>query len=56
MCIVCVMLDKDKITRGEAMTALWEQMQFAESEADEDHIRELYAELENAESDAFGNR
>lgn len=46
MCIVCVLLDKDKITRGEALKALWESINDAKSIAEEDHIRDLYAQLE----------
>lgn len=55
MCIVCVLLDKDKITKLEAMKALWEEINHAKSEAEEEHITSLYQELE-AEVDADENK
>ncbi len=46
MCIICVLINKDKITSKEARRALWEQVQFIKSDEELEHIQEIYAELE----------
>lgn len=47
MCIVCILYDKEKITRTEAMRALWEQIEVAADDPEsERHIVELYAALD----------
>lgn len=52
MCVVCVLLDKEKITKKEAMKALWEQIVFVTDLDEKEHIRDLYAELEKDLFDA----
>lgn len=49
MCIVCVLIDKERITKKEAKKALWEQINFAQTEEEVKHIQELYSELEQEE-------
>lgn len=46
MCVVCVLLDKDKITKKEALKALWEQITQVKTSEEKEHVRDLYAELE----------
>jgi hypothetical protein len=46
MCIVCILLDKEKITKAEARKALWEGIVTSKTEEESSHIRDLYATLE----------
>lgn len=46
MCVVCLLLNKDKITRSEAKKALWEQIEIVKTQEEKEHIVELYSELE----------
>lgn len=46
MCIVCVLLDKDKITKAEAKKALWEQIAVSDTQEEMDHIQKVYGELD----------
>lgn len=53
MCIVCVLLDKDKITRSEAKKALWEQVSVDElSDEDYEHIQKVYGKLDKEEKES----
>lgn len=45
MCTVCILLDKDKITKREAMRAFWEQVMFADSQEEVEHIQSAYGKL-----------
>lgn len=45
MCIVCVLLDKEKITKIEALTAYSEQVLVAKDATEMGHITDKYAEL-----------
>lgn len=51
MCVVCVLINKGALTPLEAKKALWEQVEFANSPAEEAHMQELYIELEHMESE-----
>lgn len=46
MCVVCILLDKDKITKREALKALWEEAQMVDSYDGIMHLQEKYGELE----------
>ncbi len=47
MCIVCALINKEKITAAEGMKALWEvTIESEKTEAEMEHIQQLYAELE----------
>lgn len=50
MCIVCVLWNKEKITAKEGMKALWEQIRDAKNPEEEQHIREIYAKLEEEDA------
>lgn len=47
MCTICVLWNKEKITREEALLATFE---LAITEEDQQHIRELYSYLESLDT------
>lgn len=55
MCVVCILFNKDKITRKEAMKALWEQIESATTDDEVLHIQKLYSDLEKNEGKSHGN-
>lgn len=48
MCVVCLLINKEKITKPEALKALWEQVNMVESEEEIKHIQKIYSDLEAA--------
>jgi len=46
MCVVCAHWETEKLTRGEALKALWELVE--EEGVDELHLKKVYAEIEKA--------
>jgi hypothetical protein len=47
MCIVCILIEKEKITKPEAMRALWEFIREPQLTAEDiQHIKELYGKLD----------
>lgn len=51
MCIVCVLLDKEKITRQEAKRALFEQGLVSKTKDEIDHLQEVYLDLDEELND-----
>lgn len=48
MCIVCLLWNKEKLTKAEALRALWEMV----NEVPEDeisHLQQTYAEIEDSD-------
>lgn len=51
MCIVCLLINKEKLTPLEAKRALWEQVNEAKTEEELQHMKELYAKLDKEPKD-----
>lgn len=52
MCIVCILLDKEKITKQEAKRALFEQGLVSKTKDEIDHLQEIYLDLDKELNDS----
>lgn len=51
MCVVCILFNKGLLKPREAKRALWEVVKDAKNDQEEQHLKEVYSEMERLDKE-----